>query len=143
MTAGSAAPKRPTPARCERTVGRRALEKMDEVGRARNAEISRKRLPVEWFFGRMKKYKRIASPYARTYSELNVVAGLVNLHIMHGGVRPCRAHAKGPDGGRMRPHRRNLDRDRREICKEAGVDYKEEDKKAKAKKAKAGAKGGT
>ena len=139
-------------ARCERTVGRRALEKMDEEGRARNAEISRKRLPVEWFFGRMKRYKRIAGPYAGTYSELNgelnVVAGLVNLHIMHGGVRPGRAHAKGPDCGRVRPHRRNIDRDRREICKEAGVDYKEEDKKAKAKKAKkarakAGAKGGT
>lgn len=40
---------------------------------------------------------------------------------MHDGVRPGRAHAKVPDGGRVRPRRRNLDRNRREIYKAAGV----------------------
>lgn len=128
----------------ERTVGRRALEKMDDEGRARNAEISRKRLPVEWFFGRMKRYKRIAGPYAGTYSELNeemnIVAGLVNLHLMHGGVRPGRAHEKKPVGRRVRPHRRNNDLDRREIYKEAGLVPPKRSKRSKRAKAKAKAK---
>ena len=79
----------------------------------------------------MKKYKRIAGLYAGTYGELDIVAGLVNLHIMHGGVRPGRARAKGPDGGRVRSHRRNLDRDRRDIYKAASVDCREQGKREK------------
>ena len=123
----------------ERTAGYKALQKMDEAGRERNAEISRKRLPAEWFFGRMKRYKRMADPYDGTYSELNndlnVAAGLVNLHLMYGDVRRGRAHEKKPVGGkRERRHRRNLDRDKREIEKAAGIPPKKKRKKRKKRR---------
>ena len=121
----------------ERTAGYKTLQKMDEAGRERNAEISRKRLAAEWFFGRMKRYKLVAGPYAGTYSELNedlnIVAGLVNLHLMCGGVKEGSGHAKKPEGKRVRRHHRNLDRDKRMINKAAGV-LPEKKAKRKARK---------
>ena len=78
----------------ERTVGYKALQKLDKDAKARNREIAVQRLPAEWFFGRVKRYARIRGPYQGTYSEfndeLNVAGGLVNLHLMAGGAR------KGP-----------------------------------------------
>ena len=125
----------------ERTVGYKALQKMDEDGRKMNAEISRKRLPAEWFFGRVKGYKRMAGPYDGTYSELNddlnIAAGLVNLHLMYGGVRRGMAHEKRPVGGkRVRRHRRNLNRDQRVIEKAAGIQPKKKGKKRGKKRGK-------
>ena len=126
-------------AACEKTVGYKTLQGMDEAGRRRNSRISRKRLPSEWFFGRLKRSKRLAEPFEGTYSELNeelsIGAGLVNLHLMFGGVRRGSGHAKGPVGKRLRRHRRNLDRDKMLIDKAAGVEpVKRKPKKKRAKK---------
>lgn len=64
-------------ARCEWAAGRKALEGMGGEGRARYAEMSRKRISVEWFFGRLNKYRWIVGPYAEMYSELNVELNIV------------------------------------------------------------------
>ena len=126
-------------AACEKTVGYKTLQKMDEAGRRLNSIISRKRLPSEWFFARLKRNKRFAEQYAGTYSELGedlgIGAGLVNLHLMFGGVRHGSGHAKGPVGKRWRRHRRNLNRDKVLIDKAAGVKpAKKKPKKKRAKK---------
>ena len=53
--------------------------------------------------------------YPGTYSEYNdeynVVCGLVNLHLMAGGVREGSGHAKKPEFGRQRRHRRDMEAD--------------------------------
>lgn len=127
-------------AACEKTVGYKTLQKMDEAGRRRNSKISRRRLPSEWFFGRMKRNKRLADPYDGTYTELNedinIAAGMVNLHLMFGGVRHGSGHAKRPVGKRLRRHRRNLDRDKILIEKAAGVDPSKKKKKTRKKRKK-------
>lgn len=103
----------------ERTVGYKAYQKLDEKGKARNKDIAARRMPAEWFFGRVKRYARLRNPYSGTYSELNdelnVAAGLVNLHLMGGGARKGTGHAKKPRGKRRRKHRRDLEKDRRDI----------------------------
>ena len=111
---------------CERTVGYRTYKGLDEEGRAKNKKISRKRLPAEWFFGRCKRFKRLREAYPGTYSELNddwnMIAGLVNLSLMAGDIRPGSGHPKKPVGKRKRRHRRNLLMDIREIKKKAPYD---------------------
>ena len=99
----------------ERTVGYKALQKLDKDAKARNREIAVQRLPAEWFFGRVKRYARIRGPYQGTYSEfndeLNVAGGLVNLHLMAGGARKGAGHLKKPKTRRRRRHRRDLEKD--------------------------------
>lgn len=103
----------------ERTVGYKAQKKLDDEGKARNKDIARRRLPAEWFFGRVSRYARMREEYPGTYSEYNdeynVVCGLVNLHLMAGGVRNGSGHAKKPEFGRQRRHRRDMEADARVI----------------------------
>ena len=99
----------------ERTVGYKAYQKLDDEGKARHRVIAISRLPSEWFFGRISRYARMRDPYAGTYSEYgdehNVVCGLVNLHLMGGGVRKGSDHPKKPEFGRQRRHRRDMEAD--------------------------------
>lgn len=112
----------------ERTVGYKAYQKLDDEGKARHRDIARRRLPSEWFFGRVRRYSRMRDPYSGTYSEYNdeynVVCGLVNLHLMAGGVREGSGHPKTPEFGRQRRHRRDLEADEEAIDRRA-IDTKQ------------------
>ena len=115
----------------ERPAAYKALQRMDGAGREGDAEVSRKRLLAERSFGRMMRYRRMAGPYAGTCGELNddlnIAAGLANLHLMYGDAGSGGAHEKKKAGGRKKgapAHRRNLDGDKREIEKAAGIQPK-------------------